>query len=582
MASFNSAFTGVQIDAALTKANSATQPGDLGTAATTDATDYATAAQGELADSATQPGDLATVATSNEYDDLTGLPTLGTAAATATTDYATAAQGELADSATQPGDLATVATSGDYADLTGVPTAISDTTAAFTTVQANAIIANTAKVTNATHTGDATGGTALTVTGINGTSLAGLATGLLKNTTSTGVPSIASNSDLPTMTATVGGAVPTPPNNTTTFLRGDGTFAEPPSGGGGGSITSVTGTAPIASSGGDTPAISIIPATGSVPGSMSAADKTKLDAISGTNTGDQTSIVGITGTKAQFDTAVTDGNILYVGDVTTNATHTGDATGSTALTLATVNNNVGSFGIAASVAQFTVNAKGLITAAANVAISIASTAISDSTTAGRAFLTAATAAAQRTLLNVADGATANASDADLRDRATHTGTQLASTVSDLATAVAATASVTANTSKVTNATHTGDVTGATALTIADGAVTNAKAANMATATIKGRTSAGTGDPEDLTPAQARTVMELGTAATTAATAYATAAQGTLAGTATQPGDIALMVESDVTGVTGADAITNIMRLTQAEYDAIVTPDASTIYAITDA
>lgn len=37
---------------------------------------------------------------------------------------------------------------------------------------------------------------------------------------------------------------------------------------------------------------------------------------SGTNTGDQTNIVGITGTKAQFDTAVTDGNILFVGDIT--------------------------------------------------------------------------------------------------------------------------------------------------------------------------------------------------------------------------------------------------------------------------
>ena len=37
---------------------------------------------------------------------------------------------------------------------------------------------------------------------------------------------------------------------------------------------------------------------------------------SGTNTGDQTSIVGITGTKAEFDTAVTDGNFLYSGDVT--------------------------------------------------------------------------------------------------------------------------------------------------------------------------------------------------------------------------------------------------------------------------
>lgn len=36
---------------------------------------------------------------------------------------------------------------------------------------------------------------------------------------------------LATMTATVGGAVPTPPNNTTTFLRGDGTFAVPAGGG---------------------------------------------------------------------------------------------------------------------------------------------------------------------------------------------------------------------------------------------------------------------------------------------------------------------------------------------------------------
>jgi trimeric autotransporter adhesin len=41
------------------------------------------------------------------------------------------------------------------------------------------------------HTGDVTGSTALTVVGINGTSLAGLATGILKNTTATGVPSIA-------------------------------------------------------------------------------------------------------------------------------------------------------------------------------------------------------------------------------------------------------------------------------------------------------------------------------------------------------------------------------------------------------
>jgi hypothetical protein len=46
-------------------------------------------------------------------------------------------------------------------------------------------------------------------------------------------------------------------------------------------------------------------------------------------------------------------------------------------------------------------------------------------------------------------------------------------------------------------------------------------------------------------------------------------------------DIGLLVESDVTGVTGADKIENTMSLTQSEYDAI-TPDANTLYIITDA
>lgn len=45
------------------------------------------------------------------------------------------------------------------------------------------------------------------------------------------------------------------------------------------------------------------------------AQLTVLENTSNINSGDQTSIVGITGTKAQFDTALTDGNFLYVGDV---------------------------------------------------------------------------------------------------------------------------------------------------------------------------------------------------------------------------------------------------------------------------
>jgi 3D (Asp-Asp-Asp) domain-containing protein len=53
--------------------------------------------------------------------------------------------------------------------------------------------------------------------------------------------------------------------------------------------------------------------------------------------------------------------VLSVDNSAVNATHTGDATGSTSLTLATVNSNVGSF----TNADITVNAKGLITAVAS-------------------------------------------------------------------------------------------------------------------------------------------------------------------------------------------------------------------------
>jgi hypothetical protein len=58
--------------------------------------------------------------------------------------------------------------------------------------------------------------------------------------------------------------------------------------------------------------------------------------------------------------------------------------------------------------------------------------------------------------------------------------------------------------------HTGDMTstGDGATTIAANAVSNAKLADMATATIKGRATAGTGDPEDLTAAQATALLDV--------------------------------------------------------------------------
>lgn len=59
----------------------------------------------------------------------------------------------------------------------------------------------------------------------------------------------------------------------------------------------------------------------------------------------------------------------------------------------------------------------------------------------------------------------------------------------------------------TNANLTGDVTSVgNATTIASGVVSNAKLANVATSTFKGRTTAGTGSPEDLTSTQATALL----------------------------------------------------------------------------
>ena len=67
--------------------------------------------------------------------------------------------------------------------------------------------------------------------------------------------------------------------NITVDAQGRITAASNGSGGSGGGLTAVTGTAPIVSSGGNTPDISITAATTSAAGSMSSADKTKLDSI---------------------------------------------------------------------------------------------------------------------------------------------------------------------------------------------------------------------------------------------------------------------------------------------------------------
>lgn len=104
----------------------------------------------------------------------------------------------------------------------------------------NAVIIYRVAATPDVWAGSSSGGTVTSASVVSANGFAGsVATAtttpaITLSTTVTGVLkgngtaiSAATNADLPVMTATVGGAVPTPPNNTTTFLRGDGTFAAP-------------------------------------------------------------------------------------------------------------------------------------------------------------------------------------------------------------------------------------------------------------------------------------------------------------------------------------------------------------------
>lgn len=94
--------------------------------------------------------------------------------------------------------------------------------------------------------------------------------------------------------------------------------------------------------------------------SLAGALTVSADAtISGTNTGDQTTITGNAGTATALATGRT---IAITGDLAyTSPSFDGSGNVTAAGTLATVNSNVGSFGSATQSLTLTVNAKGLVT-----------------------------------------------------------------------------------------------------------------------------------------------------------------------------------------------------------------------------
>jgi hypothetical protein len=244
-------------------------------------------------------------------------------------------------------------------------------------------------------------------------------------------------------------------------------------------------------------------ATTSVAGFMSGADKTKLDAITGTNTGDQT--------------------ITLTGDVT------GSGTGSFAATVAA--NAVGNTKLADMAAN---TIKGNPTAATADPADIA---VGTNTVIGRVagnIVAAQLVDAQVAAAALTNAKLANVATATLKGRATAgtgspedlTATQATALLDTFTSGAKGLAPASGGgTTNFLRADGTwaapaggggvtdgdkGDITvsasGAT-WTIDANAVTNAKLAQVATATFKGRTTAGTGDPEDLTATQATALLD---------------------------------------------------------------------------
>lgn len=203
-------------------------------------------------------------------------------------------------------------------------------------------------------------------------------------------------------------------------------------------------------------------ATGGLPPRSNTAltyDSTTSNLASTTFTG------ALAGNATTATTLATGRTIAITGDLSyTSPSFNGSGNVTAAGTLATVNSNVGSFGSATQVGTFTVNGKGLITAASNTSIAITSSAVTDFTEAAQD----AVGAMVDTTLVYTDG-----------------------------------------TPLLSRAALTGDVTassGSNATTIANSIVSNAKMANMAANTIKGNNTGSPAAPIDLTVTQTTAML----------------------------------------------------------------------------
>lgn len=218
------------------------------------------------------------------------------------------------------------------------------------------------------------------------------------------------------------------------------------------------------------------------------------------------------------------------------------------------------------------------------------------------------------LAGIATGATANSSDATLLNRANHTGTQTASTVSDFAAAADARIAA-ASINALANVTISGAITGqvlkyngavwvndtdstggvtdgdkgdvtvtgsGATWTIDNDVVTYAKMQNVsATDRFLGRDSVGAGDVEEIAPAAARTILNVadGATANSSDATLLNRANHTGTQTAATISDFSTAADARITAATG----TSIQPLdTQLTAIAALSPSANQLPYFTDA
>lgn len=223
-----------------------------------------------------------------------------------------------------------------------------------------ALVAADVPTLNQNTTGNATTATALAtaraINGVNFDGSAAITVTAAGSTLSDTVPVAKGGTGQITANAAINALLPSQSGASGKNLQSDGTNTSWVAAGGSGtvtavSVTTVNGVSGTVSNPNTTPAISL---------TLGAVTPTSVNGV--VFSGSSSPTLSVTGTSSVQGTNTGDNavNSNYSGLVT-NATHSGDATGSGALTLATVNSNVGSF----TAANITVNAKGLITSAAN-------------------------------------------------------------------------------------------------------------------------------------------------------------------------------------------------------------------------